>query len=217
MEVTIARRSPGILVKVQHLTLLPLLLRLVRLTPVTPRHMAVPLQTRDIAHGRHNLALQAITRLLVCTFPSARGQALNRPLDRPPPATVQTYNSPDGAHLSWQYSQCTGTKKALLIGINYFHQTGELKGCINDALHVRKFLIGKSSQSSVTTVLTVCQARFGYQPGDILVLTDDTKDARHMPTRDNIVSLKRLIPETAQTYTDSASGDAVARCWRETQ
>lgn len=155
MEVTIARRFPGILVKVQRLTLLPLLLPLVRLTPVTPRHMAGPLQTRDIARGHRNLALQAITRLPVCTFPSARGRALNRPLDRPP-ATVQTYNSPDGAHLSWQYSQCTGTKKALLIGVNYFHQTGELKGCINDALHVRKFLIGKSFLSSVTTVLTVC-------------------------------------------------------------
>ena len=38
-----------------------------------------------------------------------------------------------------------------------------------------------------------------------------------MPTRDNIVRLKLPIPETAQTYTDSASGDAVARCWREAQ
>lgn len=140
---TIARRIPGILVKVQRLTLLPLLLPLVTLTPAIPRHMAGPLQTRDIAHGHRNLALQAITRPPVCTLPSACGQALNRSPDRPP-ATIQTYNSPDGAHLSWQYSQCTGTKKALLIGVNYFHQTGELKGCINDALNVQKFLIGKS-------------------------------------------------------------------------
>ena len=57
---------------------------------------------------------------------------------------MQTYNSPEGVNLSWQYSQCTGAKKALLIGINYFRQQGELKGCINDVQNVRKFLIGKS-------------------------------------------------------------------------
>ena len=136
-----SQRIPGILVKVQRLTLLPLLLPLAHLTPATPRYMAGPLQ--DIAHGHRNPALQVITRVPVCTFSPAHGQALNRPIDRPP-TTIQTYNSPDGAHLSWQYSQCTGAKKALLVGINYFHQQGELKGCINDALNVRKFLIGKS-------------------------------------------------------------------------
>jgi len=76
------------------------------------------------------------------------------PID-PPPTTMQTYNSPDGAHLSWQYSQCTGAKKALLIGINYFRQQGELKGCINDALNVRKFLMGKGFPSFTIIVLTV--------------------------------------------------------------
>ena len=29
-------------------------------------------------------------------------------------------------------SSCTGNKKALLVGINYFGQSGELRGCIND-------------------------------------------------------------------------------------
>ena len=29
-------------------------------------------------------------------------------------------------------SNCTGRRKALLIGINYFGQRGQLRGCIND-------------------------------------------------------------------------------------
>ncbi|CAG8652475.1 14733_t:CDS:2, partial [Gigaspora rosea] len=38
-------------------------------------------------------------------------------------------------------SQCTGRKRALLIGINYFHTQYELKGCINDVKNIKKFLI----------------------------------------------------------------------------
>lgn len=62
----------------------------------------------------------------------------------------------------FQYSQCTGKKKALCvsyfgrsarnvhvflpiyqIGINYFGTQSELKGCINDAQNVRNFLCSK--------------------------------------------------------------------------
>jgi hypothetical protein len=39
------------------------------------------------------------------------------------------------------YSQCNGRKKALLIGINYFGQNGELRGCINDVQNIKKFLV----------------------------------------------------------------------------
>jgi metacaspase-1 len=41
----------------------------------------------------------------------------------------------------FQYSMCTGKKKALCIGINYVRQKGELKGCWNDARNVQQFLI----------------------------------------------------------------------------
>lgn len=37
----------------------------------------------------------------------------------------------------------TGRRKALLIGINYFNTSSALRGCINDAHNVQKFLIGK--------------------------------------------------------------------------
>jgi Caspase domain len=36
-----------------------------------------------------------------------------------------------------------GTKRALLIGINYVGQVGELKACHNDCLNVKRFLIEK--------------------------------------------------------------------------
>ena len=39
--------------------------------------------------------------------------------------------------------QRQGTKKALLIGINYEKQDGTLRGCHRDALAVRGLLIGK--------------------------------------------------------------------------
>jgi len=85
--------------------------------------------------------------------------------------------------LSWQYSQCTGTKKALLIGINYFGQQGELRGCINDANNVRKFLI----------------ERFGYKPSDIVMLLDDSKDPMGKPTRDNIIRGMQWLVAGART------------------
>lgn len=30
-------------------------------------------------------------------------------------------------------------------------------------------------------------ARFGYDPSDIVILTDDAEDPRQLPTRDNII------------------------------
>ncbi|KAH9999169.1 caspase domain-containing protein [Russula compacta] len=71
----------------------------------------------------------------------------------------------------FQYSQCTGRKKALCIGINYFRQQAELRGCINDARNMERFLCEK----------------FGYKRDDIVVLTDDQQDPRSKPTRDNML------------------------------
>ena len=38
------------------------------------------------------------------------------------------------------FSDCTGNRKALLIGINYFGQEGELKGCINDVKNIKSMI-----------------------------------------------------------------------------
>ncbi|KIK45221.1 hypothetical protein CY34DRAFT_554404 [Suillus luteus UH-Slu-Lm8-n1] len=71
----------------------------------------------------------------------------------------------------FQYSQCNGKKKALCIGINYVGQQGELRGCINDANNMKRFL---SSQ-------------FGYKEEDMVILTDDARDPRQVPTQQNIL------------------------------
>jgi hypothetical protein len=41
----------------------------------------------------------------------------------------------------------TGRRKALLIGINYTGSSSALRGCINDAHNVQKFLIGQSTSN----------------------------------------------------------------------
>lgn len=41
----------------------------------------------------------------------------------------------------YQYSNCSGKRKALLIGINYVGSSAALRGCHNDARNVQRFLI----------------------------------------------------------------------------
>jgi hypothetical protein len=85
-----------------------------------------------------------------------------------PPTGQQNYGPQNvNQHVQpfFQYSQCTGKKKALCvrrmqffyaalldicyiqIGINYIGQTGQLRGCINDVTNVVNFLISKSRGS----------------------------------------------------------------------
>ncbi|KAI0639103.1 caspase domain-containing protein [Trametes polyzona] len=106
----------------------------------------------------------------------------------PPPSQAQNYGPMfEGAdhqqhQLYFQYSQCTGKKKALCIGINYFGQSAELRGCINDARNVVQFL----------------KDLWGYQEDDIVVLTDDSTNPRQIPTRDNILAAMQWLVRGAQ-------------------
>ncbi|KAJ6619790.1 peptidase C14, caspase domain-containing protein [Mycena sp. CBHHK59/15] len=87
----------------------------------------------------------------------------------------------------FQYSQCNGKKKALCasrthrfcqtIGINYVRQDAELRGCINDARNIQRFLC----------------AKFGYRMEDIVMLTDDANNPRQIPTRDNIITAMQWL------------------------
>lgn len=79
----------------------------------------------------------------------------------------------------------TGTKRAVLIGINYFGQNGELTGCINDCMNMKDYIINV----------------WGFPEENIVVLTDDNPNA--MPTRANILAAYKTIAS------QSASGDAV--------
>ncbi|PPQ68304.1 hypothetical protein CVT25_001392 [Psilocybe cyanescens] len=94
-----------------------------------------------------------------------------------PPTQVQNYGPQfEGANHrtmqpSFQYSQCTGKKKALCIGINYFGQAGELRGCINDVHNIQNFIT----------------KHYGYKKEDIVTLTDDSDNPANKPTRENIL------------------------------
>ncbi|KAL7417291.1 caspase domain-containing protein [Mrakia frigida] len=77
----------------------------------------------------------------------------------------------------FQYSNCTGKKKALLIGINYKGTSAALAGCINDAHNVKNFLM----------------SRYHYKLEDMVILTDDARDSRQMPTRQNILTAMQWL------------------------
>ncbi|KAJ3503123.1 hypothetical protein NLJ89_g8572 [Agrocybe chaxingu] len=105
-----------------------------------------------------------------------------------PPTQVQNY----GPHFEgpnhqdtqpyFQYSQCNGKKKALCIGINYFGQNGELRGCINDVTNIQNFLCSNC----------------GYKREDMVTLTDDATNPRMMPTRENIIQAMQWLVRGAQ-------------------
>ncbi|KEZ46737.1 hypothetical protein SAPIO_CDS0013 [Scedosporium apiospermum] len=100
----------------------------------------------------------------------------------PPPSGAQQFGhgAPEG--YSFQYSDCTGKRKALLIGINYFGQEGELRGCINDVKNVSAFLT----------------EQFGYRREDMVILTDDQQDPRNQPTKENILRAMQWLVSNAQ-------------------
>jgi hypothetical protein len=84
----------------------------------------------------------------------------------------------------FQYSQCNGKKKALCIGINYTGQKGELRGCINDAQNIQRF---------------IC-THFGYKTDDIVMLTDDSRNPRQRPTKDNILHAMQWLVRDARPH-----------------
>ena len=97
------------------------------------------------------------------------------------PATPVLFSSATGSY-AYQYSQCTGKKKALLIGINYFGQRGQLRGCINDVKNLSQFLID----------------RWGYKREDMVILTDDQQSPKSQPTKTNIIQAMHWLVKDAQ-------------------
>ena len=100
----------------------------------------------------------------------------------PPPDVPQQFGhgAPEG--YTFQYSRCTGRRKALLIGINYFGQEGELRGCINDVHNISAFLV----------------ERYNYKREDMIILTDDQQDPIMIPTRENIIRAFGWLIQNAQ-------------------
>ncbi|KAI0880308.1 caspase domain-containing protein [Annulohypoxylon maeteangense] len=103
--------------------------------------------------------------------------------DGPPPPTAPQqfgHGAPEG--YTFQYSNCTGKRKALLIGINYFGQKGELRGCINDTKNVSQFLM----------------ERYGYKREDMIILTDDQQDPILIPNKANILRAMQWLVSNAR-------------------
>ncbi|KAG0322198.1 Ca(2+)-dependent cysteine protease [Linnemannia gamsii] len=81
----------------------------------------------------------------------------------------------DGTHVS--LSNCTGERRAVLIGINYTGHANALHGCVNDTAIMKGFLQDR-----------------GFEDDKIRILTDDQVGTCWMPTRENILeNLKWLI------------------------
>lgn len=100
----------------------------------------------------------------------------------PPPTTPQQFGHGAPQGYTFQYSNCTGKRKALLIGINYFGQNGELRGCINDVHNLTAFLT----------------ERYNYKREDMVILTDDQSNPVMQPTKDNIIRAMGWLVKNAQ-------------------
>ncbi|RDA88420.1 hypothetical protein CP532_5562 [Ophiocordyceps camponoti-leonardi (nom. inval.)] len=100
----------------------------------------------------------------------------------PPPSAPQQFGHGAPQGYTFQYSNCTGRRKALLIGINYFGQKGQLRGCINDVHNVSAFL---------------CE-NYGYRREDMVVLTDDQQNPVQQPTKANMIRAMQWLVKDAQ-------------------
>ncbi|KAL2179451.1 caspase domain-containing protein [Thermothelomyces heterothallicus CBS 202.75] len=98
----------------------------------------------------------------------------------PPPPTTQHYGNHQ--QYAFQYSQCTGRRKALLIGINYFNQRGQLRGCINDVRNMSAYLVENC----------------GYKREDMVILTDDQQNPMSQPTKQNILRAMHWLVKDAR-------------------
>ncbi|OCH91748.1 hypothetical protein OBBRIDRAFT_791973 [Obba rivulosa] len=103
---------------------------------------------------------------------------------RPAPVVYQPAPPLEYSPPSFQYSKCTGRRKAVCIGINYYGQPNQLHGCVNDARNVRNFLI----------------QHYNYKSEDVVLLTDDSSHARSQPTKANIRDAMRWLVQGAQPH-----------------
>ena len=135
--------------------------------------------------------------------PQHHQQSRPRPPPGPPPSHLDSYGYPKyhqreihavptgsqqfghGApqEYTFQYSNCSGRRRALLIGINYFGQKGELRGCINDTQNLSAFLV----------------EHYGYRREDMVILTDDqSPSSLAYPSKHNIIQAMQWLVKGAQ-------------------
>jgi hypothetical protein len=111
------------------------------------------------------------------------GNYYTPPPPPPPPSSTQLFGGGAPQGYGFKYSNCTGRKRALLIGINYFSQRGQLRGCINDVKNMSSFL----------------HDNFGYQRDEMVILTDDQQNPMSQPTKQNILRAMHWLVKDANT------------------
>lgn len=84
--------------------------------------------------------------------------------------------------------QSNGRTRAVLIGINYTGQKGELNGCVNDVKMMKNF---------------ITQRGFNDAPSHMRILTDDPQFAHAPPTARNIIEALEWLVQGA------AAGDSL--------
>ncbi|RYC55073.1 hypothetical protein CHU98_g11135 [Xylaria longipes] len=100
----------------------------------------------------------------------------------PPPAGPQHFGHGAPEDYAFRYSNCSGRRKALLVGINYFGQRGQLRGCINDVRNMSSYLA----------------EHFGYKREDMVILTDDQQNPMSQPTKQNLLRAMHWLVKDAR-------------------
>ncbi|OBT54395.1 metacaspase-1 [Pseudogymnoascus sp. 24MN13] len=106
----------------------------------------------------------------------------NHQAPAPPPSAPQGFGSGAPQDYNFQYSNCADRREALLIGINYFGQRGQLRGCINDVKNMSSYLF----------------ENFGYKREDMVILTDDLQNPMSQPTKQNILRAMHWLVKDAR-------------------
>ncbi|KAF9096171.1 Ca(2+)-dependent cysteine protease [Mortierella sp. AD031] len=106
------------------------------------------------------------------------------PADIPPPPEgwAVRQSAVRAPPTDFKLSNCQGRKRALFIGINYFGQSAELRGCINDVKNIKTFIT----------------KNYGFREEDTISLTDDQEDPSRIPTHANILSAMQWLVRDAR-------------------
>ncbi|KAF3907181.1 Metacaspase-1A [Orbilia brochopaga] len=139
-----------------------------------------PPNVQHVQHPNNNWGHTEGPRPNMPTYQSNEWTRGNHSAPPPPPAGAQSFAP--GLDYKWVPSKCTGRRKALLIGINYFQQRGQLRGCINDVKNMKTFL----------------NERYGYAMEDMVILTDDMQNPMSQPTKANILRAMHWLVKDAR-------------------
>ncbi|GAA5916235.1 hypothetical protein JCM6882_001117 [Rhodosporidiobolus microsporus] len=94
----------------------------------------------------------------------------------------EMHNAPP-SHMAQYYSNLSGKRKALAIGINYTGTSSQLNGCHNDVKNITKFLV----------------ERYNYREEDIVTLMDTPgASGMSLPTKANILRAMQWLVQGAQ-------------------